>query len=64
VQLTAITKGYRPQLEYVMPTETSIPCSKEVRDLVKSHKEHEYQPYDELLREVFEERDKPEDTGS
>lgn len=47
-----------------MPAETSIPCSKEVRDLVKSHKEYEYQPYDDLLREVFEERDKPEDTGS
>ena len=47
-----------------MPTETSIPCSKKVRDLVKSHKEHEYQPYDDLLREVFEERDKPEDIRS
>ena len=47
-----------------MPTETSIPVSKEVRDLVKSHKEYEHQPYDDLLREVFEERDKPEETRS
>lgn len=47
-----------------MATETSIPCSKEVRDLVKSHKEHEYQPYDDLLREVFEEREKSAETRS
>lgn len=47
-----------------MPTETSIPCSKEVRDLVKSHKKYEYQPYDDLLREVFEEREIPEEARS
>ena len=47
-----------------MATETSIPVSKEVRDLVRSHKRHEYQPYDDLLREVFEEREKPEETRS
>lgn len=36
-----------------MATETSIPCSKEARDLVKARKEYPGQPYDELLKNLF-----------
>ena len=36
-----------------MPSETSIPCSKEVRDLVKSRKEYPGQSYNEFLKNVF-----------
>lgn len=34
-----------------MPAETSIPCSKEARDLVREAKGEE--PYDEFLKRVF-----------
>ena len=47
-----------------MATNTSIPVSKEVRDLVREHKEYPRQPYNDLLRKVFEEREKPEETRS
>ena len=40
-----------------MPAETSIPCSKEARDLVKARKEYDGQPYDELLKKVFREEE-------
>jgi hypothetical protein len=36
-----------------MPAETSIPCSTETLELVKSNKEYEGQTYDELLQSVF-----------
>ena len=41
----------------VMPLETSIPCTKEARDLVKAQKEYDGQSYDELLKKVFGERE-------
>lgn len=36
-----------------MPAETSIPCSRDTLELVKSSKEYEGQTYDELLQSEF-----------
>jgi hypothetical protein len=36
-----------------MPAETSIPCSRDTLELVKSSKEYDGQSYDELLRTTF-----------
>jgi len=42
-----------------MPAETSIPCSKEARDLVAEYMDRtdrSYDSYDEVLRDVFSEQ--------
>jgi hypothetical protein len=39
-----------------MPAETSIPCSKEARDLVKDYCQEQGLIYDEALKDAFSER--------
>lgn len=41
-----------PKVTIAMPAETSIPCSREARDLVRAAKSDE-ESYDEYLKRVF-----------